>query len=121
MLDLPDRDSFVLSRLIHVLGVMLYAAGAASIVPAMGSALLEYLVSLRYHRDAHVRRAVLAALLLALRAIAATPDLAAAPLQELYAWLPTAATDDPDELCRKLAAHAVATLRPSLLTSLAMT
>ena len=117
-LDLLGRDSFVLGRLVHVLGATLHSAGAAPVAARMAPALCEFLVPLRHHRDAHVRRAVLAALLLALRSLASNnvgggTSAASLTLRELAAWLPAVAADDPDHLCRGLAAHALAALSPA--------
>ena len=72
----------------------------------MVSVLLEFLLPLRFHGQANVRRAVLYALAQGLGVLPASvlvstlgPDL----IDELYAWLPDAAKDDPDEQVRALA------------------
>lgn len=81
---------------------------------------------MRGHTDAAVRRSVLAALVLALR----SPALALAsdggdpgPLAqvgELVRGAATAAQEDPDTLCRALAAHVLALAHDLLAPALAV-
>ncbi|XP_061169195.1 telomere length regulation protein TEL2 homolog [Saccostrea echinata] len=57
--DLMGEDSLVLARLVHTLGVIIYAAINTPAVKQMADRLLEFLWVIRFHSDVSVRHAVL--------------------------------------------------------------
>lgn len=104
-LDLRDRDSLVLASLIQTLGDVLAAAGVSPATPRMGGVLLDYLLTLRNHRESHVRRSVAFALTMIFRV---TPQFALSEfyepeVREARLWLQLVFSADPDPMCAQLA------------------
>jgi telomere length regulation protein len=105
-MDLRGKDTLVLGRLIHTVAVVLHCAGAASVVPAMASTLMEVALSLRMHKDVAVRRAVGFCFVVILRALHPEVLLAtmAVEVREAQLHMQHIYEEDADAECRALAA-----------------
>jgi hypothetical protein len=92
---LQEQPLFI-AKLIHCLGVILESVKLSPGGARIAEHLAELCWNLRMHSDASVRRAVLFAFSVAMFA---SPDRV-----ERLEWLHYVSTEDPDELCRQLAA-----------------
>ncbi|XP_064625964.1 telomere length regulation protein TEL2 homolog isoform X2 [Lineus longissimus] len=114
--DLLGDDCVVLSRLLYTLGVIMYAALHAPIVPKMAGALLEFLWALRYHPDRSVRRGILFALsmlILATPGFTLMTDLQA-EVMEAKSWLEDIIHQDADNESKEMAIQALVLLENTL-------
>uniref|UniRef100_A0A8C5EFV4 Telomere length regulation protein TEL2 homolog n=1 Tax=Gouania willdenowi TaxID=441366 RepID=A0A8C5EFV4_GOUWI len=115
--DLLGSDHLVLGRLIHSLGLFMHLAVNAPVVsPIMGSALLDFVWTVRYHTDQMVRRGVLFAVcsvFLSMPSQNLLLDLGDM-LFETRTWLTDVAEGDPDADCRSLAVQSLVLLDKSL-------
>ncbi|XP_070617171.1 telomere length regulation protein TEL2 homolog [Erythrolamprus reginae] len=103
--DLLGDDHLVLGRLAHTLSILVYFAANATVTPAMGKALLEFVWALRFHTDTYVRHGLLSSVSSILLSVPAEYllDNMTEELLETRAWLADVAEKDPDGDCRHLA------------------
>ncbi|XP_028331470.1 telomere length regulation protein TEL2 homolog isoform X2 [Gouania willdenowi] len=114
--DLLGSDHLVLGRLIHSLGLFMHLAVNAPVAAQMGSALLDFVWTVRYHTDQMVRRGVLFAVcsvFLSMPSQNLLLDLGDM-LFETRTWLTDVAEGDPDADCRSLAVQSLVLLDKSL-------
>jgi Telomere length regulation protein len=105
--NLMGRDTVVIAKLIYALGTFIECAGQSSpIIDRMVSAAINFVLAVRYHSDAFVRRS---ALFTAFRAIAVFPPstllqvTTRSDLVELQRWLHDTRDNDRDPDCQELA------------------
>jgi len=88
-LDLLGDDSFVLSRLIYTLGVIIHCATGIPGVHNMGTALIEFSWALRYHQESLVRQMLVFALVMVFTSVSFVMLLSESKegVFEVHSWL----------------------------------
>ncbi|KAL3876051.1 hypothetical protein ACJMK2_033936 [Sinanodonta woodiana] len=115
-LDLLGEDVLLLGRLIYTLGMVMYAATNIPNVRHMGSALLEFIWVLRFHKDSSVRQALLFAVAMVFLAVPAhylITDLQE-EVGETKIWLEDIIDKDPNTQCKTSAMQSLVVLENSI-------
>jgi telomere length regulation protein len=134
------EDTFILSRLIHTAGVLVYCCGTDAISHQLARDVLDFTWTVRYQfhvqgkqRDTiqiipkaqeeesasvvAVRRSVLASMMHSLNALPPKiliEDIGLGVLEQYLNWLGSESQEDPDDECRELAATNISILRSKL-------
>ncbi|XP_041363315.1 telomere length regulation protein TEL2 homolog isoform X2 [Gigantopelta aegis] len=115
-LDLLGEDLLILGRLVFTLGIILYAALHTPNCQRMGTTLLEFTWSLRFHTDPYIRQSVLFAtsmIFLVVPCHFLLSDLQS-EVTETKSWLQDVVEKDSNTECKKLAIQALVLLENSL-------
>ncbi|KAK3595114.1 hypothetical protein CHS0354_002366 [Potamilus streckersoni] len=115
-LDLLGEDVLLLGRLVYTLGMVMYAAINIPNVRHMGSALLEFIWVLRFHKDSGVRQALLFAVAMVFLAVPAhylITDLQE-EVGETKIWLEDIIDKDPNTHCKTSAMQSLVVLENSI-------
>lgn len=110
--DLLGEDSYVLSRLMYTLGIVIYAASNIPTVRQMARTLLEFIWVLRFHSDVNVRHGLLFAISMVYLSVPANMLLNDLQ-QEVFEsknWLEDVIDKDVDTQCKTLAVQALVLL-----------
>ncbi|EDO39854.1 predicted protein, partial [Nematostella vectensis] len=104
-LDLLGEDSFVLGRLVHTLGIVMYSARGTLGARNMAATLIEFTWALRYHPEAYIRRMLVFSQIMVLVSVPITVlfEDCTSELLEIQEWLKDLVQRDSDTEVREIA------------------
>jgi hypothetical protein len=131
---LYGEDTFILSRMIHALGVIVYCCGTDSTSYQLAKEVLDFIWNIRYQyhikkknvelvqeetdtNAVAVRRSVLSAMMHSLNALppqVLVEDVGVVVIEQYMNWLIHEYKEDPDEECREIASTNISILKSKL-------